>query len=298
MIFDIQKYAIHDGPGIRTTVFFKGCPLHCWWCQNPEGQDPKPELIYRKSRCIDCGECAKNCPQEAISLVAEHVSINRENCVLCDNCSRACPSDALSIAGEQMSVKEILEEIEKDITFFNESGGGVTFSGGEPLLQHDFLNTLLIECKERDIHTIVQTCGFAPYEVVDRMRDNVDLFLYDIKIMDDGKHRKYTGASNGQILENLKKLAENGSSIVVSFPIIPGINDDEKNVTRIAQFIRPLPNIEQVNLLPYHRAGIEKYKNLGKPYKLDRIQPPSDQRIKSIKEKIEGFGIRVGVGGG
>jgi pyruvate formate lyase activating enzyme len=298
MIFDIQKYAIHDGPGIRTTVFFKGCPLRCWWCQNPEGQDLKPELIYRKSRCIDCGECVKNCPQEAISLGAEHVSINRENCVLCDNCSRVCPSDALSIAGKQMSVKEILEEIEKDMTFFNESGGGVTFSGGEPLLQHDFLNALLIECKERDIHTIVQTCGFAPYKIIDRVRDNVDLFLYDIKIMDDRKHRKYTGASNGHILENLKKLAENGSSIVISFPIIPSINDDDENVTRIAQFIQPLPNIERVNLLPYHRAGIEKYKNLGKPYKLDRIQPPSNQRIKSIKEKIESFGIRVGVGGG
>jgi pyruvate formate lyase activating enzyme len=195
-------------------------------------------------------------------------------------------------------VKEVLEEIEKDMTFFNESGGGVTFSGGEPLLQHDFLNALLIECKERGIHTIVQTCGFAPYETVDRVHDKVDLFLYDIKIMDDRKHRKYTGASNAQILENLKKLAENGSSIVVSFPIIPGINDDDKNVTRIARFIQPLPNIEQVNLLPYHRAGIEKYKNLGKPYKLDRIQPPSDQRIKSIKQKIEGFGIRVAVGGG
>jgi pyruvate formate lyase activating enzyme len=298
MIFDIKKYAIHDGPGIRTTVFFKGCPLHCWWCQNPEGQDPKPELVYRKSRCIDCGECAKNCPQEAILLVAQHATVNREACVLCDNCSRVCPSDALSIAGKQTSVKEILEEVEKDMTFFNESGGGVTFSGGEPLLQHDFLNALLIECKKRDIHTVVQTCGFAPYEIVDRVRNKVDLFLYDIKIMDDRKHRKYTGASNEQILENLKKLAENGSSIVISFPIIPSINDDNENVTRIAQFIQSLPNIKQVNLIPYHRAGIEKYKNLGKPYKLDRIQPPSNQRIKSIKQKIEALGIRVGVGGG
>jgi pyruvate formate lyase activating enzyme len=298
MIFDIQKYAIHDGAGIRTTVFFKGCPLRCWWCQNPEGQDSKPELVYRKSRCIDCGECAKNCPRVAISLAAQHVSINRENCVLCDNCSRVCPSDALSIAGKQVSVKEILEEIEKDMPFFNESGGGVTFSGGEPLLQHDFLNALLTECKERDIDTIVQTCGFAPYEIVDRVRDKVDLFLYDIKIMDDRKHRKYTGGSNRQILENLKKLAESGSSIVISFPIIPGINDDDNNVTRTAEFIHSLPNIKHVNLLPYHRAGIEKYKSLGKPYKLDRIQPPSNQRIKSIKEKIEALGIRVGVGGG
>jgi pyruvate formate lyase activating enzyme len=209
-----------------------------------------------------------------------------------------CPSDALSIAGKQMTVKEILEEIEKDRTFYEESRGGVTFSGGEPLMQPDFLNALLKECKERAIHTAVNTCGFAQYEIIDRIRDKVDLFLYDIKTMDNRKHRKYTGASNEQILKNLKKLAESGSSIVISFPIIPGINDDDKNVTRTAEFISSLPNIQQVNLLPYHRAGIEKYKNLGKPYKLDKIQPPSNQRVKSVKEKMEAFGIRVGIGGG
>lgn len=298
VIFDIRKYSIHDGPGIRTTVFFKGCPLRCWWCHNPEGQDVEPELVYRKSRCIGCDECSKSCQREAISLVAQSISVNREKCVPCNNCCRVCPSDALSIAGKQMSVKEILEEIEKDRTFYEESRGGVTFSGGEPLMQPDFLNALLKECKERAIHTAVNTCGFAQYEIIDRIRDKVDLFLYDIKTMDNRKHRKYTGASNEQILKNLKKLAESGSSIVISFPIIPGINDDDKNVTRTAKFISSLPNIQQVNLLPYHRAGIEKYKNLGKPYKLDKIQPPSNQRVKSVKEKMEAFGIRVGIGGG
>lgn len=298
VIFDIRKYSIHDGPGIRTTVFFKGCPLRCWWCHNPEGQDVEPELVYRKSRCIGCDECSKSCQREAISLVAQSISVNREKCVPCNNCCRVCPSDALSIAGKQMTVKEILEEIEKDRTFYEESRGGVTFSGGEPLMQPDFLNALLKECKERAIHTAVNTCGFAQYEIIDRIRDKVDLFLYDIKTMDNRKHRKYTGASNEQILKNLKKLAESGSSIVISFPIIPGINDDDKNVTRTAKFISSLPNIQQVNLLPYHRAGIEKYKNLGKPYKLDKIQPPSNQRVKSVKEKMEAFGIRVGIGGG
>ena len=298
VIFDIRKYSIHDGPGIRTTVFFKGCPLRCWWCHNPEGQDVEPELVYRKSRCLGCDECSKSCQREAISLVAQSISVNREKCVPCNNCCRVCPSDALSIAGKQMTVKEILEEIEKDRTFYEESRGGVTFSGGEPLMQPDFLNALLNECKERAIHTAVNTCGFAQYEIIDRIRDKVDLFLYDIKTMDNRKHRKYTGASNEQILKNLKKLAESGSSIVISFPIIPGINDDDKNVTRTAEFISSLPNIQQVNLLPYHRAGIEKYKNLGKPYKLDKIQPPSNQRVKSVKEKMEAFGIRVGIGGG
>lgn len=197
-----------------------------------------------------------------------------------------------------MSVKEILEEIEKDRIFYEESGGGVTFSGGEPLLQPDFLYALLNECKERAIHTTVDTCGFARYEIIDKMRDKVDLFLYDVKTMDSRKHKKYTGVSNQQILRNLEKLVEGGSSIVISFPIIPSINDDDENVTRTAEFISSLPNILQVNLLPYHRAGIEKYKNLGKPFKLTKVQPPSDQRMKSVKEKLEAFGLRVGVGGG
>jgi pyruvate formate lyase activating enzyme len=209
-----------------------------------------------------------------------------------------CPSDALSIAGKQMGVEEILEEIEKDRAFYEESGGGVTFSGGEPLLQPDFLNALLSECRKRSINTTVDTCGFAPYEVIDRLRDRVDLFLYDIKIMDDRKHMEYTGASNKRILKNLKNLAENGSSIVISFPIIPSVNDDDKNVTRTAEFISSLPHIQQVNLLPYHKAGIEKYRNLGKPYKLGKIQPPSNQKINSVKREMEAFGVKVGIGGG
>jgi len=298
MIFDVGRYAVHDGPGIRTTVFFKGCPLRCWWCHNPEGQSSELELVYRKSRCTGCGECVKSCRRKAISLETQHVSLNRENCVVCRDCSRTCPFEALSIAGKRMSVNEILEETEKDIAFYDESGGGVTFSGGEPLLQPDFLNALLNECIERDINTTVDTCGFAEYEVIDRIRDKVGLFLYDIKTMDDRIHRKYTGGSNEQILKNLEKLAENGGSIVISFPIIPGINDDDKNVARTAKFISSLPNIRQVNLLPYHRAGIEKYKSLGKPYKLNKIRPPANQKIKSIKEKMEAHGIRVGIGGG
>ena len=298
IVFDIKKYAIHDGPGIRTTVFFKGCPLRCWWCHNPEGQDLEPELVYRKNRCIGCGECIKKCPKQAIFLEDQHISVNRKNCILCGNCSEVCPTDALSIAGRRMSAKEVLEEIEKDRIFYDESDGGVTFSGGEPLLQPGFLNALLDECKERGIHTTVDTCGLARYEIIEKMRDKVNLFLYDIKTMDARKHMKYTGASNEQILKNLKKLAEDGSNIVISFPLIPGINDDDKNAVRTAKLISSLPNIKQVNLLPYHRAGIEKYRNLGKPYKLDKIQPPSSQKIKSIKEKMEALGIKIEIGGG
>jgi pyruvate formate lyase activating enzyme len=298
MVFDVEKYAIHDGPGIRTSVFFKGCPLRCRWCHNPEGQSSKLELIHRKSRCIDCGECVKNCSREALSLVGQHISVDRGKCVLCGKCSQVCPSDALSIVGKEMDAEEVMKEIEKDMIFYDESEGGVTFSGGEPLLQPDFLNSLLDKCKERGIHTTVDTCGFASYDIIDRIRGKVDLFLYDIKIMDDAKHRKYTRVSNKLILGNLKKLAQNGSSLVISFPIIPGINDDGENVTRTARFIRSLPSIEQVNLLPYHRAAIEKYKNLGKPYRLGKLLPPSNQKIESIREEMEAFGLRVRIGGG
>lgn len=197
-----------------------------------------------------------------------------------------------------MSVKEIVEEIEKDTIFYEESDGGATFSGGEPLLQHEFLNAVLSGCKKKGIHTAVDTCGFAQYETIRKLRDKVDLFLYDIKTMDDEKHRKYTGASNERILRNLRNLSESGSKIVISFPIIPTINDDDRNVARTAKFISSLSNIDQINLLPYHRAGIEKYKNLSKPYKLNKIHPPSDQKVKAIREKIEAFGIKVEIGGG
>jgi pyruvate formate lyase activating enzyme len=298
LIFDIRKYSIHDGPGIRTTVFFKGCPLHCWWCHNPEGQCPELELVYRKSRCTGCNACVEKCERKAISSVSGSVAINRQKCVVCSSCSDECPSEALTIAGKRLKVNEILEEIEKDRSFYEESGGGVTFSGGEPLMQPDFLNALLKECKERGIHTVVDTCGFARYEIIEKIRGKVDLFLYDIKTMDEKTHRKYAGVSKERILKNLKKLAENGSNIVISFPVIPSINDDDKNIARTGEFVSRLPNILQVNLLPYHRAGIEKYKNLGKPYKLEKIQPPSDECVRSIKERIESFGIRIGMGGG
>jgi len=296
IIFDIEKYAIHDGPGIRTTIFFKGCPLRCWWCHNPEGQDSKPELIYRKNRCIGCGECVKNCSRVALSLVAQHISINREKCDLCVKCSQICSSDALSIVGKEMTVEEVIKEIEKDMIFYDESDGGVTFSGGEPLQQPSFLSALLDECKERDIHTAVDTCGYASNEIVDRIRGKVDLFLYDIKIMDDAKHRKYTGVSNKLILENFRRLAKNGSNLLVSFAIIPGVNDDEDNITRTANFILSLSNVKNLSLLPYHRAGLEKYKNLNKSYRLDKIRPPSSQKIKLIKEKLEAFGLTVKIG--
>jgi pyruvate formate lyase activating enzyme len=197
-----------------------------------------------------------------------------------------------------MKVREVLQAIEKDRAFFDESEGGTTFSGGEPFQQPDFLNALLAECKDRDIRTVVDTCGHVQYKIIDRMRDKIDLFLYDIKTMSARKHVQYTGASNNRILENLKKLAQDGGKIMISLPIIPSINDDEMNVRKTAEFISSLRGIQQVNLLPYHRGGVEKYTSLGRAYSLKRVQPPSDHMIEAMKETIEAFGIKVGIGGG
>ena len=297
IIFDIKKFAIDDGPGIRTTIFFKGCLLRCWWCHNPEGQLPTSELMYRRTRCDSCAECVRICPEEAISCSLKRISINRDHCNLCGKCCQVCPTGALTIVGKQVSLEEVLREIDKDSIFYDESQGGVTASGGEPLLQLDFLNALLKECKDRDIRTAVDTCGYASHDAIDKISDKVDLFLYDIKTMDEKKHMKYTGVSNKPILENLKRLAENGSNIQIRFPIIPGINDDKENVTETAEFVASC-RIKNISLLPYHRAGIEKYKSLSRTYKLKKIQTPSDQDLSLIEEELEAFGLKVKIGGG
>jgi pyruvate formate lyase activating enzyme len=296
LVFDIKRFAIDDGPGIRTTIFLKGCALRCKWCHNPDGQISAPELMYRRTRCNGCVECIRICPEKAISQVAGKISINRKSCTLCGRCCQECPTEALAIVGRKLSLKELLKEIDKDLMFYDESKGGVTVSGGEPLLQLDFLNAILEECKKRKIHTVVDTCGYARQEDMDRIDDNVDLFLYDVKIMDEKKHRKYTGVSNNLILKNLQTLAEKGSNILVRFPIIPEINDDQDNIRRTAEFMVSC-RIKNINLLPYHRSGIEKYRSLDRIYKLNRKLRVSDKKLNLIKERLEACGLTVKIGG-
>lgn len=296
-VYDIKKYATDDGPGIRTTIFLKGCPLHCWWCHNPEGQTQKPELMHKQARCIGCGKCAESCTKNAISFLSGRVCIDRKRCNLCGKCSQGCPADALVIVGKVMNVEDVAKEIGEDTIFHDESDGGVTFSGGEPLLQPDFLEALLRKCRDSSIHTAVDTSGYSSCKTIDRIASKADLFLYDIKLMNDRKHRKYTGVSNKPILENFKKLANNGDNVLVRFPMIPGINDDDANMSEMAEFMLS-QGVKHICLLPYHRAGIEKYANLGRVYRLNRTRSPSEQRTAIAKGKLESLGLTVRIGGG
>ena len=295
VVFNVEKYAIHDGPGIRTTVFFKGCPLHCWWCHNPEGQSRSFELVFRPSRCIGCGECIKSCTGQALAYESRQLVIDRKRCTACGSCVSKCPSEALSIAGKMTSVEDVTRIIEKDMPFYDESKGGVTFSGGEPLLQPDFLEALLDECVKRSINTTLDTSGYASPNVVERFCRKVNLLLYDIKIMNDVRHRKYTGVSNRVILRNLQRIVKNGGTVEVSLPIIPLINDGEENIEKTGEFLASLRKIESVSILPYHRLGVDKYRSLGKLYRLSDTPTPSTGKIKMIKEELEAFGFKVRV---
>jgi pyruvate formate lyase activating enzyme len=297
IVFDIKKFSIHDGPGIRTTVFFKGCPLSCWWCHNPESHAPEPELVFWESRCIRCGACLEVCEQGAISWDGDVMSTDGENCTLCGNCVAVCYAEARQIAGREMTVAQVMAEIEQDIPFYDESGGGVTFSGGEPLFQLGFLLALLRACKEKAIHTAVDTCGFVPWETLDDIREHIDLFLYDLKLMDDAKHRKFTGVSNELILDNLQMLSTQGHNIVLRVPIIPGINDDDENIRETGTFAAALPHLNGVDILPYHYAAVGKYKRLDQVYSLPETRPPSDERMAEIAQVLRGFGLHVKIGG-
>lgn len=298
LIFDIKRYAIHDGPGIRTTVFFKGCPLRCSWCHNPEGQERQPEIMIISEKCLEeCDACPSVCPQDAILKDRNSIMIDRAKCDLCQKCKDVCVYGALEIVGREVTVQEVVEEIEKDRIFFEESEGGITFSGGEPLMQPDFLEILLEKLKERKIHTTVDTSGYASFDILERISKNTDLFLYDIKIMDDRKHKEYTGVSNQIILENLKRLSESGEQITARIPIVPGINDDEDNIRGIAEYLLSLRSIKHINLLPLHRGGSEKYKRLGKKSMHQALKPPSKERIERIKKRLTDSGFLVKAGG-
>lgn len=303
LIFNIQRFSVHDGPGIRTTVFFKGCPLNCWWCHNPESQESRPAVSLLPDRCIDCGSCLDACPNEiAGPLVRQALSPDNGSrpCLRCGACAEACPSGARMTIGKPYSVDEIMHELDKDQIFYDESEGGVTFSGGEPLApksKTNFLLACLAACRERGYHTAVDTCGHVPREQLIAAASRVDLFLYDLKLMDDRLHRRYTGVGNGLILDNLKALSSAGANVWVRVPLIPGINDDSENIEATAAFLSSFEVPYPVCLLPYHKVGGDKYRRLGKTYRLSKIDPPAGDHLSGIADCFRARGLEVKIGG-
>ena len=268
-IFDIERNSYVDGPGIRTTVFFKGCNLRCAWCHNPESQSPKPQMMFYKSKCTGCGKCKEKCPNAL------------ETCSLCGRCTLYCPHDAREICGKEYTVDEVMREILKDKVFYDNSGGGVTFSGGECMLQIDFLEELLRECKKNNVHTAVDTAGHVPFEWFERILPFTDLFLYDVKCFDSEKHKEFTGVSNELILSNLKRLLESGKNVWIRIPIIPEVNDHEAELVAIKSLLSSYGYPEKVELLPYHAMGEHKYAAIGKEVKVFSV--PSEEKIRQLK---------------
>lgn len=289
-VCDIQRFSLHDGPGIRTTVFLKGCPLKCVWCHNPESQSLLLEIAEFNDKCIGCGRCIEVCPEEAITKT--RWSINREICTRCGKCAEMCPSGARKIIGEKMTVEDVLEEVKKDKVFYKNSGGGITLSGGEPLIQPLFSRELLRICKEENIHTAIETSGYANWSNFKKILPFVDITFFDIKHLDPLKHKEVTGKSNEIILENLKKIIKEEVEIVIRIPLIPGYNDAEEHIISVAKFLRGLKYIKKIELFPYHKLGETKYNRIGREYGLN-ISSPSKKQINKIKELLESYGFQV-----
>lgn len=288
--FNIQHYSVHDGPGIRTIVFLKGCPLRCQWCANPESQYQLPEIAFNKDKCIgihECRFCLNACENGAINEEGGKIVINREACNNCGKCAEACPAKALTMYGKLTSVTEALDLVEQDSNFYARSGGGITLSGGEPTLQGEFAVGLLQEAKRRKINTAIETCGYADWDRFEQVCEQVDTILFDIKCMDTAKHKQYTGVNNELILDNFKKLCHRfpNKQILVRTPVIPGFNDTEEDLLAIINFIKGIPNVKY-EILAYHRLGEPKYCYLDKQYLLSGVPSLNEGRFNALKKFV------------
>lgn len=298
LIFDIKRYAINDGPGIRITIFLKGCPLSCKWCHNPESQSAAAQKLYTEKNCIGAQDCIKVCPENALTLTPKGIVTDYNACTLCGLCAEACPTKAMEMSGELYNVDQLMEIIEKERIHIDHSGGGVTFSGGEPLMHPEFLLEMLKACGERGLHRTVDTSGFAATEILTEVAKHTDLFLYDLKLMDAEKHKKWTGVSNELILKNLQVLAENGAEINVRIPLVKNVNADEDSLQEMAAFLSELPGEKpSVNILPYHNIAASKYQKLGGDYQQFDMEEPSEEQQKIAFSIFEKQGLEVEIGG-
>ena len=286
-VFNIQRFAVHDGPGIRTTVFLKGCPARCLWCHNPESQSPEPEIVELADRCISCLTCADVCPH----------GLDRARCTACGACARACPTGARQLAGRTMTVAEVMAEVEADRVFFDDSGGGVTFSGGEPLSQPAFLGALLAAARAARLSTAVDTCGAAARDQLLALAPLVDVFLFDLKTTDAARHLAYTGVPLAPILANLAALGDVHANIWLRVPIVPGYTDDEASLAETARIAATTPGVRRVHLLPYHRTGAAKFLRLDKTYALEGVAPPSEGELIRLAAIFQSRGIETHIGG-
>lgn len=284
-VFNIQKMSIHDGPGIRTTVFLKGCPLNCLWCANPESQNPEKEVACFPMRCVSCGYCAEVCPKGLIERRPPFEIVSRDECDLCGICVKECCTNAKKVVGEDYTAEELLKEILKDKSFYDSSGGGVTFSGGEPLMQAEFLQEMLKACRENGVHTAIETTGMSDADTLLKTVSLLDLVFYDLKQMDSGIHEEITGVPNEAILENLAAISKVHGNIVVRIPVIPGINDSLENLRKTADYAAEL-SIPRIELLPYHNLGEVKYGQLGREYTLSETKKPSEDHMEALAAEM------------
>ena len=295
LIFNIQRFAIHDGPGIRTTIFMKGCPLSCWWCHNPEGICPSVELMWTRYKCIHCQSCVDICPNRALSFDEDRLMLDRTRCTFCGKCAQICPTTALKVVGKWVEEEDIFREIEKDMMYFDQSDGGVTFSGGEPLLQTDFLLQVLPKIKSHQIHVAIDTSGYTTKEDLEKILPYVDLFLYDLKMVDRAKHKENTGVENDITKENLRSLISKKKHVIIRIPVIPGVNDSKSDTDEFIVFLKSLNDDIEVNLLPYHDVS-EKYEALWKKTR-NAITKDLDEAVLRIKNKLQMNGLKVKIGG-
>ncbi len=281
--FNIQQFSTEDGPGIRTTVFFKGCPLRCAWCHNPEGLRPDPELVWYDTRCIAARECLSACMEKALELGPQGMRIDRERCTVRGACVRACPAGALEVIGREWTPETLVQELLKDEVFYETSGGGVTLSGGEPMMQVDFVRDVAARCKAAGLHVALDTCGAVTWDRYEQILPWVDLVLYDLKIIDGERHRAATGLANRRILDNVRRMAERGVALWIRTPVVPGYTDDVENIQAIGYLIRDtLPTVQRWDLLAYTNLGRPKYHRLDRPYVLENASLLTRQEMESL----------------